>query len=366
MTASATGVSNETFAEIYNDQVSYPTLEAVAAALEMTVKQVKNKAAGIRGHYARGYRVPELTMRAIGVRSGTVEIEKLPESEEPIEDLIERVCAHNERLLEKEDRRSMVDINLHLDGPFGIVGLPDQHLNNPGTQLRLALDHAELIRDTEGLYCIAVGDWLDNFIIGRLERERRGDKMSHGDANRIQEHYLGIIADKLLAAIGGNHNDWVGSLGGSDILGDLFKRLNKGDIYHADQVRIRLNTPSGRSFVHMVRHIFPGHSKYNTAHGVLAWMLDRWSGEDVYWGGHIHSSAHVAITREHLGETRVVHGIQLSTYKCKDGYAEKRGFRSNSPFVAPCVIHDPRDGSTLFFEDVVAGAEYLTYLRASI
>lgn len=366
MTASKTSVSNDEFARVYNDESTFPSIEDVAQELSMTVQQVKNKAAGLRGHYARGYKVPLVNMRTLNphVVAGGLEIETLPGGEEDIEDLIERAIAHNDSLMEYEERRQLVDVNLHLDGPFGIVGLPDQHLNNPGTKLGMAIEHAKLIRDTEGLYCIAVGDWLDNFIIGRLERERRSDKMSHTDGNRIQEYYLDLIAEKIVAAIGGNHNDWVGSLGGHDVLGDLFKRINRQDVYHPDQVRVRINTPSGHSFIHLVRHIFPGHSKYNTAHGVLSWMLDRWQGEDVLWGGHIHSSAHIAIEREHLTESKVVHGIQLATYKLKDGYAEKRGFRKNVPFIAPMVVHDPRDGSTTFFEDIKQGVRYLKALRA--
>ncbi|WP_374335557.1 hypothetical protein [Methyloversatilis sp.] len=367
MTASKFVLTNDEFAAIYNDEATYPTLEDVASAMGMTVQQVKNKAAGLKGHFNRGYTVPHLKMRTLDHNhspvTDAVEIEQLPSSEEDIEDLIARAIAHNEALMEYEERRQLVDVNLHIEGPFGVVGLPDQHLNNPGTKLGMAIDHARLIRDTDGLFCIAVGDWLDNFIIGRLERERRGDKMSHEDGNRIQEYYLNLIGNKLIAAIGGNHNDWVGSLGGHDLLGDLIKRVNRSNVYHPDQVRVRLNTKDGGSFIHLVRHIFPGHSKYNTAHGVLSWMLDRWQGEDVLWGGHIHSSAHIAIEREHLTESKVVHGVQLATYKLKDGYAEKRGFRKNVPFIAPMVVHDPRDGSTVFFEDIYTGIKYLRAIK---
>lgn len=370
MSRSVTGISSESFAAVYNNISTYPSLQDISNEIGMTIQQIKRKAAGLRGHAARGYGVPELIMRPLDLnmtpKHGDVEIEHIESPEEPMQDLLNRVLAHNDRKAEYAERRKLIDLNVHIGGPFGIVGLPDQHLNNPGTQLRKALDDAALIRNTEGLYCVAVGDWLDNFIIGRLERERRNDVMTHTDANRIQEFYLELIADKLLAAIGGNHNDWIGMLGGTDVLGSLFKRLNKNGIYDGDEIRIRINTPSGRSFIHLVRHIFPGHSKYNTAHGVLSWMLDRWQGEDVLWGGHIHSSAHVAIEREHLGEVKVVHGVQLSSYKTLDHYAVARGFRKNSPFIAPMIVHDPADGSTVFFEDIEKGVAYLKALRAGV
>lgn len=351
------------FATIYNNAKDYPTTQDVADKLGMAYQTVKNTASMMRKKFAEGKSTTNLIMRNVGKRVGDIEIEEIETPEEPIEQLIERAIIHNEKKAEYANRRNIVDINLHVEGPFGIVGLPDQHLNNPGTQLRKAMQDAKIINDTEGLYCIAVGDWLDNFIIGRLERERRGDKMSHSDSNRLQEHYVTLIANKLLAAIGGNHNDWVPNLGGSDPLSDLFKRLGKQGIYDADEMRVRLNLPSGHSFIHLVRHIFPGHSKYNTAHGVLAWMLDRWMGEDCLWGGHIHSSSHVAIEREHLGESKVVHGMQLSTYKTQDKYAISRGFRKNSPFIAPMVCHIPDSGKTLFFEDIEEGVAYLQFLR---
>lgn len=359
---------NKRFIEVYNDLNKFPTLTDVAKELGLAYKTVKNKAAELRKKHLSDPAYPTLVRRSLQ-KAGTiastaeVEIEEIPDPEEPIEEIIDRAIRYNEKQHSVYERRKLVDVNLPTAGSFMVVGLPDQHLNNPGTLLRKAFDDAHLIAREEGVYCIAVGDWLDNFIIGRLERERRGDKMSHSDGTRLQEHYVELIAPKLLAAIGGNHNDWVGSLGGYDVLGALMSRLYRQNVYDADQVRVRLNTQDGGSFIHLVRHIFPGHSKYNTAHGVLSWMLDRWQGEDVLWGGHIHASAHIAIEREYMTESKVCHGIQLSTYKTLDGYADKRGFRKNNPFVAPAVIHTPSTGKTLFFEDLEEAARYLRYLR---
>lgn len=356
-------VGSEDFVVVYNNTKDYPSIQDVANKLGIAQQTVKNRAAILRKQFAEGKSTTAIVMRSMGYKIGDIEIEDIPSPEEPIEDLIERAIKHNEKQHEFANRRNLVDVNLHIEGPFGIVGLPDQHLNNPGTLLRKAMEDAKIIQKTEGLCCIAVGDWLDNFIIGRLERERRGDIMTHDDGNRIQEYYLSLIADKLLAAIQGNHGAWVKSLGGVDPLGELFRRLNKQGIYDSDEMRVRINLPSGQNFIHLVRHIFPGHSKYNTAHGVLAWMLDRWQGESVLWGGHIHSSAHVAIEREHLGESMVVHGIQLSSYKTIDRYAVTRGFRRNSPFITPVIIHIPETRKTMFFEDIEQGVDYLKYLR---
>ena len=293
-----------------------------------------------------------------------VEIAELVDGDEPVEELIARILKNEERVFAAEESRRVIDGRVNIDGPIGIVGLPDQHLNNPGTKLSKALSDAKLIQSTEGLYAVAVGDWLDNFIIGRLERERRGDKMSHSDALRLQEHYIGIIAKKLLGAIGGNHDVWPESLGGSDPLGEVFKRLNKSGIYAQDEITVRLTLPSGAQFVHLLRHKFPGHSNFNTGHGVLKWMLERWRGEDVFWGGHIHAATHMHLQRESLDGSKIVRGVQLPSYKAKDGYAVSGGFRKNVPFVSPVVIHDPYRMKTLFFEDIEDGIAHLQMLRS--
>lgn len=293
----------------------------------------------------------------------TLSISDIPDPEEPMHRLIERAIEHSDRLMDHHHAKQLIDIRVHVDGPIAVAGLPDPHLNNPGTDLRQALYHAELIRNTDGVYCIGVGDWLDNFIIGRLERERRGDIMTHSDANRLQEHYITILAPKLLAVIGGNHNDWPAMLGGHDPLRALMQRLNKAGIYDADEVRFRLTLPSGHQFVHLVRHIFPGHSQYNTTHGVLKWALQQWQGEDVLWGGHIHASGHIEVEREYLGEAKSVNCIQLASYKKLDGYATKRGFRKNAPFLCPLVIHDPETGSTEFFKNIERGLQVLQIMR---
>ena len=361
---------DQAFADVYNDIATYPTLADVANKLNMAYKTVKNTAGVLRHKRLTGdLSVPELISRRgtaaapVSDAGKPVSLPSLPEYEEPIEELLERAMRHNERVAAFTVAKKLIDVRVNTPGPIGIVGLPDPHLNNTGTLLREAMRHAYLIRDTEGLFAVGVGDWLDNFIIGRLERERRKDIMTHSDAGRIQEHFVLSMADKLLAAVGGNHNDWVESLGGTDVLKGLFKQAGLAAIYDTDEVRVRINLPDGSTFTHLVRHIFPGHSKYNSMHGILAWMLDRWQGEDVLWGGHIHSAGSMSIEREWEGKSRVVRGVQLAAYKDVDGYAKKGGFRRNVPFLVPMVIHDPETGKSHLFEDFDYGLRVLNTMR---
>lgn len=361
-------MTNELFAEVYNDVERYPSLRDVAAALGVALKTVKNRAAILRRQYAAGGDVPELVSRAVSAPSAqdttkrTVEAKASPD--EPIESLIARITRYQDKVLAHNDDKAVIDVQIDSAGPFLVAGLPDQHLDNPGTNLRKALADAQAIANDPDAYAVSIGDTIDNFIIGRLERARRDTPMTLSDSWRILEHYIDILAPSLVATIGGNHNDWTEMLGGVDVFQRLMKQHGIDAIYDQDELRVRLNTPSGVSFTHMARHIFPGHSRFNAAHGILAWMLERWAGEDVFWGGHTHVAGHVTIEREWLGEQRTIHGIQLPAYKIKDGYAKKRGFRRNMPFIVPAVVHDPRDGSTEWFSDLYKALGYLDWLRA--
>lgn len=354
----------------YNDLKTYPTVSDVSIAFGLSPKTIRNIVGMLRTRKKLGESIPEIIERvgtAKNIGHEDNEFRSIPVVDgydEPIEDLLSRVFTHNERYAAYHQTKELLDIEIKVRGAFGVVGIPDPHLNNPGCELRRAFSEAQIIRDHPALFCVGIGDWLDNFIIGRLERERRGDIMSHADANRIQDHYVTLLLDKLIAAIGGNHNDWVKSLGGTDILREKFKEWGADAIYDADQVRVRLKCPNGAEFVHLARHQFPGHSKYNSVHGVLSWALDRWQGEDVMWGGHIHAAGHIELEREFMTRSKVVHAIQLAAFKKIDHYAMARGFRKNVPFTSPMVVHDPERGKTVFFSDMEEGVRYLDMLRS--
>lgn len=351
------------FAAIYNDVETYPTIGDVANHFEVSPKRIQNFAGELRK-----LRLGDLVFRG-GPAASTKAVEArtvltaVPDADEPIEQLLARAMAHNERYAAHSDAKRLIDVAINVEGPFGVVGIPDPHLNNPGTLLRRAFDDAKVIAEHPALYAVGIGDWLDNFIIGRLERERRGDIMSHADANRLQDHYIMTIINKMIIGLGGNHNDWIKDLGGVDFIHLLFKRMGVSAIYDPDEVRVRLVTPSGATFIHLGRHVFPGHSRFNSVHGILSWMLERWQGEDVLWGGHTHQAGHAMLEREHEGVRRTVHGVQLAAYKDIDRYAIKGGFRRNVPFLVPMVVHDPDRRKTIFFDDMYDGLKHLDMLR---
>lgn len=360
------------FARVYNDVTNYPDLTAVASALGIAHKTVKNKAALIRSRRLTDSTIPELISRrahAAFPRPAGIEhrdIDTCPDDpEEPIEELLGRAMDHSDRVIANVGDTSIIDVKIQEPGPFGVVGIPDNHMENPGTALRRMFDDAYYIRQHPNLFAICVGDFVDNFIIGRLERESRKNKMSRKDAWRIQEHYIELLAPKLVGLVGGNHDKWTSMTGGYDVLQRMLEEQGLGRLYHSDQLRVRLRTPSNRNFMHLVRHKFRGNSQYNSLHGITKWILERWQGETAVWGGHIHQAGHVSIQKDWMGQSHSVHAIQLGTYKIVDDYAVTEGFRPNQPFMTPMLVHVPETGESIFFDDIHRGAEYLDWLRNS-
>lgn len=684
------------FVAAYNRTELYPTVKDVAKGLDLSVSRVKSKASEVRAMNRRGVE----GVAAIVWRSGpdplagsAVAIEAIDEELEPITDIIARACAHNERYEASAEAKDCVEVRIEESGWFGIAGPGDPHLNNPGTRLRRAFREAEIIRDTPGLYSIAIGDYLDNFIIGRLERARREDTVSHTQAWRIQSHYFEVIGGKILGGVFGNHdcvdeatealtqrgwksvdeilendlvlgfdtetgaavwqpiqakivksgpaelnlmqgaafdlactdghrvlhatrthkdgehsrkpwtfcefkemknartylpvsassstqaevsdadivlaawlltdghvdkkhnylrvsqresnaesvrkalrdagmewsecvrhrelapicgkeiktnepsitfsvnasssaefvarafpdlksklpdwvhslsnqqfevfmnalidgdgtqpkhtsqsavlhgvkpfldavqaacvahgysahiveyragsfrlnvckreavefdfnkegrveklpysgrvwcltvplsnfmirrggkahftgNCWIENLSGLNVLKMELKALGISGAFSSAEQRIRIITQD-REFVHLIRHNFPGHSKYHPTHGILAWALERWQGEHAYWGGHIHCSGHMLLQRDWMGESRAVNLVQLHSYKKIDGYAKEGGFRENQVLETPILLVNASTGEQFLVPEFERGVMLLKTLRAA-
>lgn len=358
-----------TFADAYNDTVSFPTLSDVGFELGITAKTVRNKAAMLRRMNEKGEGKVIISRygTAMNVTPAGVEYRALPdpvgEPDEPINSLMNRVFEATDRYAEYHDNKNCVNVDVKIEGPYGVVGIPDHHLNNIGTMARRAFDDAYVINKHPALLCVGIGDWLDNFIVGFLERERRKDIMSHSDSWRLLEHYFAVLAPKMIAAISGNHMDWTTSAGGVDVMKKLCEEHGIGPIYDTDQVRVKLKSSNGAEFTHIARHKYRGNSRFNSVHAITVFILESWQGEDVVWGGHIHVAGHTSIEKTWMGQSRVVHGVQLGSYKKHDNYAKREGFRQNVPFLVPMTIHIPETGETLFFEDMYRGIQVLDWLR---
>lgn len=290
---------------------------------------------------------------------------EIPDTTRPVDELIEMAVTHRERLQAnmKAKHNSVLPVHNQDGKPFAIAMLPDQHMDNPGSNLKLIFAHAELIGQTDGLYAIEVGDAIDNFIIGKLEAARRAHLVNIPEAWKLTEHYHRIFCHKLIAAISGNHLEWTTRLGGVDYLASVMNKAGVQALYDADELYFSVQADNGRMWKYGLRHFFQGASLFNAAHSVARYAMSHaYRGEDVVVAGHKHVAGYQVIE----SHGKVVHCIQTGSYKDRDldDYCRTKGFMSQHAFLCPVVIHFPETGKSHFIPEIEEAIPYLRYLRS--
>lgn len=249
--------------------------------------------------------------------------------------------------------------------PFGCAIIPDQHMDSPGSDLKLIFDHAHLIAKTPGLYASEVGDAIDNFIIAKLAHARYEHIVTVREAWSLVEEYHKILAPKLVACISGNHLDWTKQMGGVDHLETVLHKAGVTALYDCDELFFHLKADNGRQWKWGMRHHFRGGSQYHPQHSIIRYINSAaFRGEDVVAAGHLHTAGYGMV--ESTTCTKVVHAVQVGSYKLRnfDDYARQKGFMSQHVFTTPVMIHFPDTGKTKFEPDIEEAACYLKYLRA--
>jgi hypothetical protein len=94
---------------------------------------------------------------------------ELPDEDLPIADILDRRHRIWKQRHKAHEARKLIPIKINIPGPIGIAVFGDIHIDNPGSNLPLLIQHTELVRNTEGLFAGAVGDLQDGWV-GRLAR----------------------------------------------------------------------------------------------------------------------------------------------------------------------------------------------------
>lgn len=282
------------------------------------------------------------------------EIQDLPSYQSPVEEIIQRRCKEFDRKATAQAARRLINVKVKLDGPIGILHEGDPHLDDPGTNMPLILEHAEIIDRTPGLFAACVGDFINNWR-GKLAALHASQGTTQIEALKLLEWY--IKRHRWLYLIGGNHDVWHGD-------GDPVMWFRSDSIYEWHGCRINLRFPNGRDCRIHARHDFPGSSMYNPAHG--ATKAAKFSGEDhIYINGHKHHWAYVS--QENPIKDIVWHAIQLGAYKQIDDFAHKLNFDSCRYGAAAVTIINPEATTAsefvTVFWNVEQAADFLTFLR---
>lgn len=245
------------------------------------------------------------------------------------------------------------------DGPFMLVVLGDEHLDNPGTDLTLFERWISVLDRSKHITGWSMGDVLDQwvrvlgFLYGQAETPAP-------EGYILLEHYLDQIGEDLDVSIGGNHDGWAGH---HDVLGRMMEE--RGVLHRNTSLRVIYRCPSGREITVHGRHGWPGRSQWSEVHALkkAARMGVR---DNVLLGGHTHVSGEGKDKDPQNGRYTFVY--QVASFKLIDDHADNLGLldRQSSPAVA--LVIDPRLPDTdpdmvHHFHDPDRAVKFLNMLR---
>ena len=273
-------------------------------------------------------------------------------SDEDIWAAVEKVTA--EAIITNQDSR-WSEVRFHKDGWIGIAFASDQHIGGKFTDHERMREDAELIRDTDGLYVIHGGDFVDNYIAANKHSPANKQTIRPSQQWQMCKHYLNMFDDKIVGIVAGNHDLWTDMMVDFDPLKGIAEDV--GCLYHTNELNIRALV--GEQAYHIcIRHQRRGNSQVHAGQVVKKMWLDGESDFDIGVVGHTHTPVIENFLRHGLERWAVRPG----SYKIIDGWAEGLGF-SRDRSSCPMVILSPDKRQILAFPDLRTGIKTLEVLR---
>lgn|GEM_PF-3648697 len=128
-----------------------------------------------------------------------------PSPELTAEEIIEYRMRKFERKRSYEVARQLINVDVPITGPYGILHFGDPHVDDDGTDLRKLKHDIKTVKDTPGLFAANIGDTRNNWV-GRLSRLYGEQGVSAKEALILANWFLRELKGKWIYLIGGNHD----------------------------------------------------------------------------------------------------------------------------------------------------------------
>lgn len=322
------------------------SVPSIAAALGLTEGQVRGYVRRNAGRAAppEPAPVPRQEMEAFeksAAKSG-VTVRSEWQDDENAADLWERWEGRNAKTIERVTKRHKFIADIAGNRPVAVAFASDQHISQGPIDLQRMREDAELIRDTKDLYVVLGGDGVDNHI--KIRSAMIASEGPAGDQWLLYNHYLGILREKVIAVVSGNHDDWTKQACGVDQVRAL--ALANKLCYAPSEAQVELRIGS-QAYGLGVRHRYRMNSTYNQGHAPKQWM--RMSGQlfDIAAVCH-HHEASVESFRW-AGHRRWV--CRPGSYQITSSYTKDFGWDDAVP-TCPTFIVFPETHRVIGFDDL--------------
>ena len=241
-------------------------------------------------------------------------------------------------------------------GAVCLVFMADTHLGGTGVDVESIDRDIDLILATPGAYIVAVGDLLDNFIIGKLLALQMDTPFTVDAQWALVRRMLRRMAPRLVASVGGNHDNWTRLLSGVDYFRDVHEQIiGRHILYGRHELRVTVQVGDA-TFPIKVRHKWRGFSQYNPTHGP---EKDAKFNGGYPWRVGVAAHTHVGgYVREFNRGGQTALAVQCGTYKRIDEYAEANDFPEPNDAAAVAVVFD-EDGDVWGTSSLRAAMKYM-------
>lgn len=239
--------------------------------------------------------------------------------------------------------------------PVGIVFTGDWHIGAHGVSYNLLERDLELIKSTEGLFAVGMGDYKDNqnpqvHASGVFE-----DMIPPARQGKLVRYLVSSVGkDKWIALVRGCHDDWDKKISDRDFIQELCDDVGCVNLWHGGKLKVNVGPETYTLFV---RHKYKYDSSLNTTNSQRN-LVNNFGAFDVIALAHKH---YPDLQVSHRMGTEIVY-LRSGTYKSYDEFGQKIGGYEGI-YGTPMVILFPDSHKKLVVPDLELGAKILTTLR---
>lgn len=247
--------------------------------------------------------------------------------------------------------------------PVGILFTGDWHMGAHGVAYDEIARTMHTLRDTPGLYGVAMGDYHEGVAIHSKAAPAlySGIYNDSGEQEEDVTYHLGIPGrEKWIVWLAGNHDEWIYRHAGLARVSRLAREA--GVEYFGEGGGTIYANVGEQRYAIGVRHNHQGNSQLNTTNSQRR-MVDSWLSWETL---HVAVLAHFHFCDLHIASRHGKRCVYLrsGTYKIKDGYAKAGGFLPE--LGTPLIILLPDREWVLPYrgDDLEYGLKQLAQLRA--
>lgn len=217
------------------------------------------------------------------------------------------------------DRELSCEATIETDKPIAVSWLGDWHIGSPHTNYHRLYKDVEFIRQTVGLYCCIAGDRTDMFIPGFKDASAvMGQIMPPDIQLDAMDALVDSIKEKIVAAIGGNHDTMARRKTGVDSERQIRKKWPFSYMPHGGVLTLNVGK---QSYKILWKHHYRFNSslnQFNSHHRMLE-QLD--PTVDVVVTEHEHNPGVESVERGTGSARKTVLSVRTGAYKIDDGYS---------------------------------------------